>query len=163
MPTEQLRDIRGLDGFPWWPPAPGWILVALLVVILVVIAWRLRGGIRLRIPPLPGSGDWRWDAARALRELRRRAAEQDARTTAGELSALLRRIAMAREGRAACAGLSGEDWLGWLEAHDPNRFEWTRHGRLLLVAPYAPPGRTAAGDRLESLIDAAYDWVSHKN
>ena len=159
--VEQLRDIQGIQGVPWWPPGPGWWLLAAAVLVLVVSAWRFRAQIRLRIPPLPvlNIGSWRWDAARQLRDLRRRAGTQDSKQTAGELSELLRRIAMARLGRDACAGLTGENWLAWLGGNDPKGFDWPRHGRLLLDVPYAPPGKSNRSGELLSLIDAAYDWV----
>jgi hypothetical protein len=158
----QLRDIHGIDVVSWWPPAPGWWLLAAAILLLVMLAWRFRTSIRLRIPPLPvfTVGNWRWDAARQLRALRRRAADQDAKQTAGELSELVRRIAMARRGREACAGLTGQDWLQWLSGNDPKGFDWTRDGRLLLDTPYAPPGRSGGAEEFLRLIDAAHEWVA---
>lgn len=137
----QLRDIRGLDPVSWWPPAAGWWLVAGAVLLLLVLAWRYRASLRLRIPPIPvlRIGNWRWDAGRQLRDLRQRSASQDAKQTAVELSELLRRVAMARLGRESCAGLVGESWLAWLAERDPKGFDWLTRGRLLLDAPYAPP------------------------
>jgi hypothetical protein len=160
--VDQLRDIRGIGDVPWWPPATGWWLVAAAVLILIMLAWRWRTLIRLRLPPLPvfNIGSWRWDAGRQLRALRNRAAEQDTKKTAGELSELIRRIAMARHGRDACAGLTGEDWLGWLKGKDPAGFDWTAGGRLLLEAPYAPPARQDRQAELLQLIDAAEAWVT---
>lgn len=158
---EQLRDIHGIASVPWWPPAQGWWMLLGGLLVFALAAWRWRTTLRLRIP-IPGItlGTWRWDAAAALRELRRRArAGQDLKDSAGELSELLRRIAMARLGRDACAGLTGGDWLEWLQQHDPAGFQWQERGRLLLSAPYAPHGK--GGDRdLIVLIDAAYQWVS---
>jgi hypothetical protein len=157
----RLRDIQGIDGVPWWPPAPGWWLMLGALVLLVLAAWGWRSTLRLRIP-IPGVtlGHWRWDAARALRDLRRRLrGGLDAKTAAAELSELLRRIAMAREGRAACAGLTGADWLAWLAERDPAGFPWRERGRVLIEAPYAPPGAGAGAD-LAALVDAAYAWVA---
>jgi hypothetical protein len=160
-----LRDIRGIEGVPWWPLADGWWILLGAMVLIGLAAWHWRVVLRLRVPiPFVTLGSWRWDAASALRDLRRRArAGQDAKTTAGELSELLRRIAMARLGRSACAGLVGEGWLGWLAEKDPKGFAWRERGRTLIEAPYAPLAR--AGDRgqtdpLLELIDAAYAWVS---
>jgi hypothetical protein len=158
---EQLRDIQGITGVPWWPLAPGWWLILAAFVVIAYATYHWRAILRLRVP-IPGItlGTWRWDAAAQLRSLRRRAlAEQDAKTTAGELSELLRRIAMARWGRDACAGLNGEDWLAWLGAKDPKGFPWRERGRLLISAPYAPAGPLSDRD-LFALIDAAYAWVS---
>jgi hypothetical protein len=159
-----LRDIHEIPPIPWWPPAPGWWLLGLALLLLIIGGWRWRARLSLRIP-IPGItlGSWRWDAAVALRDLRSRAGKgQDVKQIIGELSELLRRIAMARLGRQACAGLTGNGWLDWLATHDPNGFPWRERGRLLIDAPYAPAGalgrHTGAKDVL-SLIDAALAWV----
>jgi hypothetical protein len=159
---DQLRDIHGIQGVPWWPPAPGWWLLAGAIIALGLLIWRFRTTIRLRIPPLPvfTVGSWRWDAARQLRRLRARAATQELKQTAGDLSELIRRIAMARLGRESCAGLSGESWLDWLTGNDPKGFDWAGRGRMLLEAPYAPPGSRGRTSDLLALIDAAYEWVA---
>ncbi|WP_295587194.1 DUF4381 domain-containing protein [uncultured Lamprocystis sp.] len=158
---DRLRDIHGIAGVPWWPPAPGWWLLLGAGLLLGLAAWRWRTLLTLRLP-IPGItlGTWRWAAAAALRGLRRRVrGGADAKAALGELSELLRRIAMARLGRPACAGLTGETWLAWLAAHDPAGFPWTEHGRLLLAAPYAPSVQ-AGPTQLLTLIDAVYAWVA---
>ncbi|RKT45834.1 DUF4381 domain-containing protein [Thiocapsa rosea] len=163
-PIAMLRDIHGIPPIPWWPPAPGWWLLAIALTLFALLVWRARARISLRIP-IPGItlGSWRWEAAAALRDLRRRAGKgQDPKQTLGELSELLRRIAMARLGRPACAGLVGTAWLDWLAAHDPNGFHWHERGRILIDAPYAPAGalRSRVGMKdLLALIDAALAWV----
>ena len=153
----QLRDIRGLDTIPWWPPAVGWWLAALLGVVLLVALLALLRNLR-RFP----RGSWHRNAWKQLRQLRARAYHMSPQQLAGELSELLRRIAMARLGRARTAGLSGECWLNWLQAHDPGGFAWTDHGHLLLSLPYAPPD-SEQGDikPLLPLIDAAIAWVDN--
>ncbi|QGU33052.1 DUF4381 domain-containing protein [Thermochromatium tepidum] len=159
-PIPALRDIHDLPPLPWWPPAPGWWLLALALCALGYALWRWRVPLSLRVP-IPGItlGTWRWEAAQALRDLHRRArAGQDTKTLAGELSELMRRIAMARLGRSACAGLTGTDWLAWLAANDPNGFPWHERGQALVVAPYAPPGIQVP--ELQALIAAAAGWVS---
>ncbi len=151
---DQLRDIRGLDPLPWWPLPPGWwfvlagILTLILVLYLARYLWR-QGG----------AGDWRGEAARQIRALRERLAWADARTLAGELSELLRRIAIARVGRRGCAGLVNEEWLDWLEAHDPNGFAWRTEGQILIRLPYAPPGDRSSAAGLQRLVDAAEEWT----
>jgi hypothetical protein len=154
---DPLRDIRGIDPAPWWPPAPGWWLVLLALLLLLLLAfWLLR---RRRLYPL---GRWQQDAHRQLRELRRRAQREPAKQVAGELSELLRRIAIARCGREHTAALTGEMWLDWLQSNDATGFAWREKGRLLLELPYAPPERSADKANLAELIDAALHWVSEE-
>lgn len=152
---QELRDIRGLDAAPWWPPAPGWWLVALAVILAAAAVLAVARWWRARVP-----GNWRADARRQFRRLEDQLRFADARSIAAELSELLRRVAMARYGRRACAGLVGEAWLEWLERRDPTGFAWTREGRPLIELPYGPPGRRAAGTELEALVLAAREWAA---
>jgi len=155
MPSavNQLLDIRGLDSASWWPPAIGWWLVAVAIIAALMLLQRVVQYLRRRPPR------WQRDALRHLHGLRRRARKQDPKQTAGELSELLRRIAMARFGRAACAGLAGETWLRWLEDRDPTGFRWNDRGRILLDLPYAPPEVVSDPKALHPLIDAALIWA----
>jgi hypothetical protein len=152
--VQELRDIRGLDAAPWWPIAPGWWLVLLALLLAGAVTYLVARWWRNRVP-----GSWQGDARRQFRVLEERLRWADARTVAAELSELLRRVAMARHGRRACAGLVGESWLEWLERHDPEGFAWREEGRVLIELPYAPPGRRAAGAELEPLLRAARNWV----
>ncbi|MBT2970051.1 MAG: hypothetical protein B6D72_14905 [gamma proteobacterium symbiont of Ctena orbiculata] len=154
---DPLRDIRGLDPAPWWPPAPGWWMVLLLLLLIGVLIW---GVIRWRrLYPL---GRWQHDARRHLLALRRRIKREPAKQVAGELSELLRRIAIARCGRENTAALTDEAWLDWLQRNDSSGFRWREKGELLLVLPYAPPERSADKGDLATLIDAAIHWVSEE-
>ncbi len=157
----QLRDIHGLDPAPWWPPALGWWLLVFGLILALWLWWRFFPG--LKIPALSGIG-WRWDASRRLRELRRRVGKQDPKQSAAELSELLRRIAMTRFGRDACAGLTGAEWLQWLHANDPQDYDWPEQGQLLLSMPYAPPGQGQEHDsQLRELVDAAQNWITRED
>jgi hypothetical protein len=164
-----LRDIHGIDPVPWWPPAPGWWLVAAGLLALLVILWRWWPGahaIRAWIDTLlqwlfrPA---WQRAAARELASLRQAAGQASAPELAAASSALIRRIAMARHGRAACAGLHGQAWLDWLSAHDPGGFDWGRDAEWLIRAPFAPPDARPpepSPKQLEQMITAAERWVT---
>lgn len=149
-----LRDIRGLDPAPWWPPGPGWWLIAALVAVAVVLVLLHRRR-RLYV-----TERWRRDALGQLRRLERRLPAMPLNEAAGELSQLLRRVAMVQHGRRYCASLWGEEWLAWLERHDPRGFPWRQRGTLLVSSPYAPPGHDD-GRRLAELVAAARTWVRH--
>lgn len=146
-----LRDIRGLDPVSPWPIAPGWwvLLVAVVLVIGFALWWR-----RYQVHK-----DWRADAYARLQDLRAHRKRVESRVLLGELSELLRRIAIARFGRRAAAGLSGEAWLMWLKAHDPGGFDWTVDGRMLIEGPYAPPGRSFDPAKIAQVIEAVRVWI----
>jgi hypothetical protein len=149
-----LRDIHGLDAVPWWPLATGWwILFGLLVLLAVAVAMR-----HWLVYHAPWIG-WRGDARRQLRALKKSLAVQEPRIVAGQLSELLRRIAMAHSGRREAAGLSGDEWLSWLAKQDSSQFDWKQRGQLLLTAPYMPPSITVARNELSALIVAARRWI----
>ncbi len=162
MDPSQLRDIHVHMGQPWWPPAPGWWLLVAALVGIGLLLWRYDPRWRLYVPlPVITLGTWRWEAAQALRGLRRRLDDAPVKPIATELSELLRRIAMARHGRTACAGLHGDDWLAWLTEHDPKGFDWCRDARPLLSAPYGQPA--AANTQREAIgriLSAAMEWVA---
>ena len=114
MSPDPLAELRGYhlpDPVVWWPPAPGWWALAVLLSLLTLLGvhWFL---VRRR----------RCEAARrALAEIRALKAgfvrEPDAAAAARALSQLLRRFAIARFGVRQAAGLTGDDWLGLLDAH----------------------------------------------
>ena len=154
----RLRDIQGLDPVSWWPPATGWWLLALLLVVVLLALVSVVRNLR-RFP----AGSWRRPAWKQLRALRTEARRMPAQQLAVELSELLRRIAIARLGRVHAAGLSGECWLSWLQAHDPAGFAWSQHGQVLLTLPYAPAEDGEDNTRqLLPLIDAAFAWVDRR-
>ena len=128
-PLAALRDIHVPDPPAFWPPAPGWIAVAGVVIaaalagtILAVRWWR--------------RGRPKREALAGLRSLRaRHGAGAPDREIAMELSMLVRRFALARRPREEVAGLAGERWIAWLEATLPGLGASAR--TALLDAPYA--------------------------
>lgn len=144
-----LRDIRSVDAVPWWPPAPGWWLIVGLSLIIVLFLWYKRRQYYY----------WRIEARQQLYAVQKRLTKEKTKQIVADFSALLRRIAIARYGRYACAGLIGEEWLTWLQAHDPAGFAWIGKGQILLSAPYAPPHAKLDISSLKPLLEAAKVWV----
>ena len=135
MDPEQipLRDLHLPEAVGWWPPAPGWwLLLALLLLAAsygLIRAWQA----------------WRRDAARraALAELARVqavwAADRNVVALGARLSPLLRRTMLAYCPRQEVAGLTGSEWLAWLDRGLDDRPFSNGPGRFLLDLPYRRP------------------------
>lgn len=141
----RLRDIHAPPDPGLWPPAPGWWLLALVGLALLVWAT-----LALR----------RWLAhnrlqRRVLAELSAMATSEDPARAAAETSALLKRVALARFSRREVAALAGEDWLAFLDRTGGDGRFRSGPGRPLAEASYAPP---RALD-VRPFIDLARDWV----
>lgn len=128
-----LKDLHLPETIGWWPLAPGWwILAALVVTGLTYLAWRWYRA-------------WRFNAPRrfALRELAKFEAayldHHDPVTLGKQLSELLRRSMLAYAPRGHMAGLTGEAWLAWLDRGMPVPYFHTDGGKSLLSLPYRDP------------------------
>lgn len=148
-----LRDIHAAAVPEFWPLAPGWWLLALLVLaVLAVSSWWL-----IRI--------WRQrrHEARILSELDT-LAESSSAEAATLISTLLRRVALMRFKRIDVASLSGNDWLGFLDGTGGNGDFVNGAGRVLATVPYsapsALPGNTDSNN--EALLSLARQWI-HSN
>ena len=148
-PLAALRDIHGPADPEFWPPAPGWIALAVLVTAIGLAATVLAAR-RWR------AGRFRREALASLRSLRARHLEgAPDNEIAAELSALIRRVALARRPREEVAGLTGDRWLAWLEAIPPGIGVAVR--AALLEAPYA---RRCRFD-VKRALAACEQWIRH--
>jgi len=147
----QLRDIHLPQSVSWWPPAPGWWLLLVLVCLLLAGCWY----------------GWRWLQARdhtpakkallaaALREF----SDVDSALQEGDtaamvnLSVLMRRVAVQLD--AGAAGLTGEAWLKWLDSRWQQADFTSGAGRNLADAPYRP---VSAADAT-ALSRICRDWL----
>lgn len=143
---EQLRDIRLPDPIAWWPLAPGWWALAgvCLLAVFVGFAWSIMRRRTIRFAAL-----------KELQRLRLQGVSRDLSGYATEVSALLRRVAIRRNGRSAGL-LNGGDWVGFLSAGKVGMdAKWAT---VLAEAPYAP-GQSANAPDVSSLTDAAEIWI----
>lgn len=125
-----LRDIH-LPAEPgFWPPAPGWWILAIL--LLALLFWLARIGLhryRLRCQRL--------SILAMLDEL-----EQDSNIVTPQkiahISSLLRRLALMRHPRQQVAALTGTDWLHFLDDSGGNGRFSHGPGQVLASGPYQP-------------------------
>ena len=143
-----LRDLHLPDAIGWWPLAPGWwVVLAIVSAALGYLAWRLYKR-------------WLFNAPRryALRELARFEVEYlehgNPVTLGKQLSELLRRGMLAYAPREEVAGLTGEEWLVWLDEGMPLPYFHTEGGKSLLNLPYRDPQSDFSDIDIDALISA---------
>lgn len=149
-PLAALRDIHLPHPVGFWPPAPGWWMLAGLLVLLALVAlwleWRRRQTLA-------------YQAVQALRSIARDAARYpDSRAVAAQAALLMRRVLVSRDGRGDAAALVGEEWrrfLGEGTAGLPAEV-----GAFVAEAPYLPAGLPDAGriDRAH-LVASVSRWI----
>lgn len=126
---EQLRDIHSAGQPGWWPPAPGWWVLA--IVLLLILAFVLRKVLR-------------WQSIRNrrkawLRELddigSTHNPETDPHAYLAGINRLFRAVAVRSFPGTASARLQGEPWVAWIQALMPEKTE-THALSALASGPY---------------------------
>jgi len=144
--ANRLRELHVPEGVSGWPPAPGWWLIFGVIVVLALggVAWWWRKTALRR------------EALGALQEIAvpRKINGSDAAFTA-EISILLKRIALARYPRDQVAGLTGEEWLSFLDKGVEDKGFSQGAGQVLATGPYAPDCKV---DR-EQLLRLVGQWI----
>ena len=143
-----LKDIHLPDIILWWPPAPGWWVLAIL---LCLFAYALPGLLRwLRYKPLKSL---------SLKELYRiklnHRQQVDHKQTLLAITTLLRRIVISRSGRAGNAGLVGNEWLLQLNQMSTSVDFSADQGELLTHGCYRP----AVEADIDRLLQSCENWI----
>lgn len=147
----RLRDIHMPEAVPFWPLAPGWwILIGLAAALVAAAAWvAWHRHTRLRR-----------EARRELDRLSVAFAETGDRVAlAAGVSALLKRVALARFDPDRVAALHGESWTGFLNAAARRPVFTGDTGAAVARAAWAP--REALGVDVDgpALLGAARTWI----
>lgn len=142
-----LQDIHLPEPLGVWPPAPGWWLAALLLLVAIAgLVYWLR---KRRFSP-------KRLALYQLDTLEKTAAMSDSDKVKG-ISVLLRRACITVYSRPETARLTGEAWLEFLDQGLKERPFSQGVGRVLLDAPYQPDFQ---GD-LAPLFSLCRRWLKH--
>lgn len=142
-----LRDIHLPMPVDWWPPAPGWWLLAVLMLVVV------------------GFLVWRWRRQQhdelaldlALHELERLQGQYGANSKdlLRELSVLLRRAAISQYGRERVSGLTGAAWVRFLDEKAGRTLFGDKFAHLLTELPYRPESQAETA----ALLQAVRLWL----
>ena len=127
----QLRDIHAAPPVPWWPPAPGWWVVALLV--LAVLVWfgrRLVSRYRVHQRRQQMLG---WiDHLNATVD-----PQKDPHAYLSTLNRVFKVVALRAFPEQQCAGMSGEQWTDFLQ-QNLNAKQSDEALSVLASGPYSP-------------------------
>ena len=121
-PLDQLQPLIDPPPVPWWPPAPGWWLLAVLLPLLAWGLWRLLHNWQQR--PRKVTTEQALDPLRqaALDELSRLSKPYDG-APAGpwlqQLNALLKRLCRSHYPENHSHTLNGRAWLAFLDSRCP--------------------------------------------
>nr|WP_276583797.1 DUF4381 domain-containing protein [Pseudomonas sp. RIT-PI-AD] len=144
----------------WWPPAPGWWLLALLLPLLLWGFWRLLRRLPRQAPRRPadpaGLDPLRQAALAELAGLSKPYGGQPAQHWLQQLNALLKRLCRAQYPHEASHVLSGRAWLAFLDSRCPaaGLTRWM----ILVEGAYRPDCRLD-DKAIEGLYLAIDTWV----
>lgn len=143
-----LKDIHEPDAIGWWPPAIGWwVLAVVLPLLIIFLVWfykRLTRKTALKT------------AGKMLIQIKQDATLDSSRKLS-ELSVLVRRVAISVSPRAKAAGLTGRQWLAFLDRSVKGLPFSEGIGQLLVDAPYRKTPPTE--QEISQLIDLCEDWL----
>ena len=142
---QNLHDIALPQTVGWWPLAPGWYVLT-VVLVLAAAAWSLRAWRRY------SADRYRREALAELERLRRDMRQDERRSAAlAALPVLLKRAALAAYPRTEIAPLSGMSWRCFLDTSSSGQLFADVAGETLLALAY---GNSAARPLEQAEIDA---------
>ncbi len=144
-----LKDIHPPAGIGWWPPAPGWWLLLVLLTALILGGWRLYKRWRRKMAIKV--------ALHLLRELQRDK-QRNAHEQLCALSTLLRRVAISCHPRTQVAALTGQAWLEFLDQGMPDQPFSRGIGRILEDGPYRQAESVEVVE-MAALLELCEHWL----
>jgi len=133
-PLAELRALASPDAISLWPPAPGWWVLAVLVLSCIYFLSR-------KIQKTRRARAYQREAVSEISLYwQQYLDEQDISVYLQNLSSLLKRTALSAYPNSNAASTSGDTWLAFLDSTLPetgsgNRFQ-SDIGQLLITGPY---------------------------
>lgn len=147
--TAALRDIHLPDAVSWWPPAIGWWLV--LIILLLAIYFLPKLYRRITYLALNTVSQQAFDKIRL-----EHSQNNDTKQLIEALSKLLRQISMSYYGREKVAQLTGDMWLDSLNSLTDINYFTPKLRNALINAPYQ---KNISIDANELLL-AIQNWIN---
>lgn len=150
MPVAELplRDIHLPEAISWWPPAIGWWLLAVLTPLLLGFLYWLYKRLTRKTA---------LKTARKLLKALKNDPTLDERAKIAELSVLLRRVAISIDTRSPVAGLTGQNWLRYLDGAVKGMPFSEGPGRVFLDSHYQKSAPTELA--IQEVFQLCEDWL----
>ncbi len=150
---DHLHDIVLPEPVSWFPPASGWVLLAILIISIALLML-----VRSLVI-------WRMNAyrRRALYELNGLYKNTDKSNLAifREAAEILKRTAMAQTKRSNIAGLTQVSWVNWLNQHGGGvKFE-NNLAMLFEETLYKPDSTDLPQNTLDEAINTIKSWIKY--
>jgi hypothetical protein len=151
-----LKDIHLPDSILWWPPAPGWWVLGVVLIIFLFL-------MLLLLPKL-----WRWLRYKPVRSLslkefylikQSHQQQADQKQTLQAITTLLRRTVMSKSGRIGHAGVVGDDWINQLNQMSQKDCFTQAQGELLKHGRYQPAIEGQNKADIDSLLQSCENWI----
>lgn len=150
-PLAQLKDLHLPEAISWWPLAPGWYVVLLLSVLVLL---GLNYSLKKRENRFKAKNQ-----ALALLDSYQKEFELNcnAQTCSAQISELLRRVALVYFPRAMVASLHGQAWINFLNQTSKG-IDFNPVQSLLLESPFKTPRE----EDLIPLINRTRAWIKQR-
>jgi hypothetical protein len=153
-----LRDIHLPEAISWWPLASGWWLLLACLVLLAVIVFFIKKAHKSK----QLNREVNIEIKKIKTQFRRTKNKYE---LAQSLSLLLRRSSISFYSEKDVAGLTGEQWLAFLDGttSETNSFSnaekfQSKTGNALIVAPYLPKTNDFDFDA-QALVRLCENWL----
>lgn len=153
-PLAALRDIHLPQRIDWWPLAPGWYVVILIVILTTAIIgffaykkyqrYKKRKHIEALLQTI----------------LTRYRASPDSCDVIAELAVYLKRLVMTYYPQH-CATLTGNTWLRFLDKISESNAYTEGVGKLLLTAPYQKQAPDNSGALIRLIESTTHNLAKH--
>lgn len=150
-PLAQLKDIHLPDPVSWWPLAPGWYGVMILIVIVMIALTYFFYKRHLNALPKKQA----LILLKAYSEHYEK--ERNAQLTSARISELLKRVALVYFPRMEVASIHGDAWIEFLNQTGKG-IDFTPVKGMLLDSPF----KMAETVNLKPLITRTEQWIKQR-
>ena len=147
----QLKDIHLPESIGWWPLAPGWYVLMIIALFLMLGIAYLDHKRRLNAKPK--------NQALALLHIyiQQYEKENNAQIISARISELLRRVALVYFPRNKVASLHGQDWVDFLNQTSQG-INFNSVQSMLLDSPF----KTEERQNMKPLITRSEQWIKQR-